>query len=64
VDKNKPFVLLDAADHGYTAQAGLTGGSCQVTGTSFSAEAESYRLEEDKDQLEVRLRAPDRGGVP
>ena len=63
VDKDKPFVLLDTAEHGYTAQAGLTGGKLPNHRTTFEADAESYRLDEGQEQLEVRLRAPDANGV-
>ena len=63
VDKSKPFVLLDAAGHSYTAQAGLTGGKLPNHRTQFEAEGESFRLNEGQDTVEVRLRAPSVNGI-
>jgi YidC/Oxa1 family membrane protein insertase len=63
VDKDKPFVLLDATDHSYTAQAGLTGGTLPNHRTTFEADAADYRLADGQDVLEVRLRAPPVKGV-
>jgi YidC/Oxa1 family membrane protein insertase len=63
VDKNKPFVLLDAAAHSYMAQAGLTGGKLPSHRTVFQADRDSYGLEAGQSALEIRLRAPEVGGV-
>ena len=63
VDKNKPFVLFDAAEHSYAAQAGLTGGKLPYHRTAFQAAADSYQLIEGQDVLEVRLGAPETDGV-
>lgn len=64
LDKNKVFVLFDAAaEHAYIAQSGLTGGKLPHHRTAYQAESSSYRLAEGSDQVEVRLRAPEVDGV-
>jgi YidC/Oxa1 family membrane protein insertase len=63
IDKNKPFVLLDAAEHSYTAQAGLTGGKLPNHRSVFTADAESFKLTEGQDALDIRLQAAPVNGV-
>jgi YidC/Oxa1 family membrane protein insertase len=64
LDKNKVFVLFDAAaEHTYVAQSGLTGGKLPNHRTLYQAESNSYRLADGSEQLEVRLRAPEVDGV-
>jgi hypothetical protein len=51
VDKNKPFVPLDAAEHAYTAQGGLTG---EAPNYRMAFEADGYFVERWPEVLEVR----------
>ena len=64
LDKNKTFVLFDAAgEHAYAAQSGLTGGKLPSHHTLFQSESDKFQLADGSDQLEVRLRAPELDGV-
>jgi YidC/Oxa1 family membrane protein insertase len=64
LDKNKPFVLFDAAgEHAYAAQSGLTGGKLPNHHTLFQSSSENLQLADGTDQLELRLRAPEAEGV-
>ena len=63
LDRNKRFVLLDAATHSYSAQAGLTGGKLPNHRSLFEADKDAYSLAEGQDTLELRLHAPEVDGV-
>ncbi|MCE9551411.1 MAG: membrane protein insertase YidC [Betaproteobacteria bacterium] len=57
-NKNKPFVLLqEQGVHTYIAQTGLLGTGLPTHNTTFTSEANEYRLTEGKDTIEVRLLA-------
>ncbi len=51
------LVLLDDTAKPYVIQSGLTGASLPNHRTVFVADSDSYRMEEGKDSLEVRLTA-------
>lgn len=63
-DRNKPFLLLqNQPDRVYVAQSGLIGDSLPNHKTFFSATPGAYELKEGVDKIEVRLAAPEAGGV-
>jgi YidC/Oxa1 family membrane protein insertase len=64
-DKNKNFVLFDkgVGTHSYAAQSGLLGAGLPNHTSMFSSEQDHYELVGDADQLQVRLTAPETGGI-
>lgn len=64
LDKNKNFVLLDSKpDHVYIAQSGLIGANLPNHRSIYTASATSYKLADGTDKIEVRLDAPESGGL-
>ncbi|MEK6591587.1 MAG: membrane protein insertase YidC [Pseudomonadota bacterium] len=64
LDKNKNFVLFDSKpDHVYIAQSGLIGANLPNHRSTYTASATSYELAEGTDKIEVRLEAPESGGL-
>jgi YidC/Oxa1 family membrane protein insertase len=63
-DKNIPFALLqNEFPRVNVAQSGLIGKSLPTHKTSYAAEAESYTLTAGEDKVEIRLSAPEVGGI-
>lgn len=63
-DKNKPFALLqNKFPRVNVAQSGLIGKSLPTHKTHYTAEAESYNLLAGEDKVEIRLFAPEVGGI-
>jgi YidC/Oxa1 family membrane protein insertase len=64
-DKTKNFVLLDDRAHPavYVAQSGLIGSGLPTHKTVYTAQAESYSLQQGQNKLEVRLVWTDGNGV-
>jgi len=63
-DKNKTFVLFDSRpDHVYIAQTGLIGEGLPNHRTVYKAQPGDYKLAAGADVIEVRLEAPESGGV-
>lgn len=56
-DGTEPLVLLEDSGKPYVVQSGLTGAGLPNHRTVFAADADSYRMEEGKDTLEVHLTA-------
>jgi YidC/Oxa1 family membrane protein insertase len=64
VDKNKPFVLFQKDNsHIYIAQSGLLGANLPNHNSIFTASQKKYELQDDKDNLEVRLTAKNESGI-
>jgi len=64
VERTKNFVLLESGpSRTYVAQAGLIGEGLPNHRTLYAATAQSFRLAEGQDEVEVRLTAPAAGGV-
>jgi YidC/Oxa1 family membrane protein insertase len=64
LDKNKNFVLFEnKPDHVYIAQSGLIGDKLPNHRSNYTASATSYKLDGGSDKIEVRLDAPESGGV-
>jgi len=64
-DKNKTFVLFqrDKGKQTYIAQSGLLGAGMPNHNTAFSSELDSYKLDGNAEQLQVRLVAEGGNGV-
>ena len=62
LDKSKDFVFL-GPEHKYFAQGGLIGAELPNHKTLFSARSKAVRLEDGKDELELRLDATGPDGV-
>jgi YidC/Oxa1 family membrane protein insertase len=63
-DKNTPFALLQIEfPRVNVAQSGLIGESLPTHKTHYTAEAESYTLTAGEDKVEIRLSAPEVGGI-
>ena len=62
LDSSKVFELL-GAHHQYTVQSGLIGESLPNHRTVFTPQAASYKLEDGKDKVEVKLNATTPEGV-
>lgn len=57
-DKNQQFVLLQQQNqHTYIAQTGLLGAGLPTHNALFSATSTSYQLKDDKDSVEIKLKA-------
>ncbi len=64
-DENKHFVLFEkgANTHNYVAQSGLLGEGMPNHNSIFTVEQDSYQLNANADQLQVRLTAEGTNGV-
>lgn len=63
-DKQKPYALIeDQPGHIYIAQSGLIGNGLPNHRTIFVVEPGPRELEEGRDKLEIRLRAPEVNGI-
>jgi YidC/Oxa1 family membrane protein insertase len=63
-DQSKPLILMrDSGEPLYVTQSGLLGEGLPTHNTAYSAEATNYTLASGQDKLEVRLSAPESGGV-
>lgn len=65
LDSSKPFVLFSQSkgSHEYVAQSGLLGADLPNHTTEFAAQQDAYHLADGADSLQVRLAAPQSGGV-
>ena len=64
LDKSKDFILLQStADNTYIAQSGLIGTDLPNHRTTYTAASREYKLADGTQTMEVRLEAPDAGGV-
>ena len=63
-DQSKPLLLMrDKGEPYYVTQSGLQGEGLPTHNTTYAALATSYALTSEQDKLEVRLTAPETGGV-
>jgi YidC/Oxa1 family membrane protein insertase len=63
-DKSKPFALLQSqGDHIYIAQSGLIGEGLPTHRTRYTTGQDTYELAAGQDKIEIRLAAPESGGV-
>jgi YidC/Oxa1 family membrane protein insertase len=63
-DISKPFVLMEVEkERVYLAQSGLIGEGLPTHKTEFKLESGTYEMKQGSDKLELRLEAPEAGGV-
>ncbi len=63
-DKSKPFALLQSqGENVYVAQSGLIGEGLPNHKTRYTVESSAYNLIAGQDKIEVRLVAPESGGL-